>query len=133
MWSYWCPGIPVKIAKGDISAAFRRADLDDRDVDVVASELQCPPGVAEKLGGGTNLTYLEVVEQTLPFGGRGSPGELSRLGFDALALVVALSATGDNLTVTPTHKWAQKLVTTKGFQGYSGAFRLLPDGGNVRA
>ena len=64
---------------------------------------------------------------------RQSPGELSRLGFDALALVVALSETGDDQTLMATDQWAQKLVTTKGFQGYSGAFRLLPDGGNVRA
>ena len=64
---------------------------------------------------------------------RQSPGELSRLGFDALALVVALSATGDDQTLSPIDQWAQKLVTTKGFQGYSGAFRLLPDGSNVRA
>ncbi len=64
---------------------------------------------------------------------RQSPGELSRLGFDALALVLALSETADDQTRMPTDQWAQKLVTTKGFQGYSGAFRLLPDGSNVRA
>ena len=64
---------------------------------------------------------------------RQMPGELSRLGFDALALVAALSATGDDQTLSPAGQWAQKLVTNKGFQGYSGAFRLLPDGSNVRA
>ena len=64
---------------------------------------------------------------------RQSPGELSRLGFDALALVVALSAAGDDQTLLLNDQWAKKLVTTKGFQGYSGAFRLLPDGSNVRA
>ena len=64
---------------------------------------------------------------------RQTPGELSRLGFDALALVAALSATGDDQTLSPVGRWAQKLVTNKGFQGYSGAFRLLPDGSNVRA
>ena len=61
------------------------------------------------------------------------PGELSRLGFDALALVAALSATDDDQALLPASQWAQKLVTNKGFQGYSGAFRLLPDGSNVRA
>ena len=60
-------------------------------------------------------------------------GELSRLGFDALALVAALSVTGDGQTLTHAGQWAQKLVTNTGFQGYSGAFRLLPDGSNVRA
>ena len=64
---------------------------------------------------------------------RQTPGELSRLGFDALALVAALSATGDDQIMSPASQWAQKLVTNKGFQGYSGAFRLLPDGSNVRA
>ena len=64
---------------------------------------------------------------------RQTPGELSRLGFDALAMVAALSASGDDQTLSPAGQWAQKLVTSKGFQGYSGAFRLLPDGSNVRA
>ena len=64
---------------------------------------------------------------------RQTPGELSRLGFDALALVVALSATGADPTLSSANQWAQKLVTNTGFQGYSGAFRLLPDGSNVRA
>ena len=62
-----------------------------------------------------------------------TPGELSRLGFDAMALVAALSTTGDDQTQSSAVRWAQKLVTNKGFQGYSGAFRLLPDGSNVRA
>ena len=62
-----------------------------------------------------------------------NPGELSRLGFDALALVAALSQTVENQSVSPAGHWAQKLVTNAGFQGYSGAFRLLPDGSNVRA
>ena len=64
---------------------------------------------------------------------RQPPGELSRLGFDALALVAALSSTIDNKSLSPAGQWAQKLVTNKGFQGFSGAFRLLPDGSNVRA
>ena len=64
---------------------------------------------------------------------RQTPGELSRLGFDALAMVAALSASGDDQNLSPAGQWAQKLVTSKGFQGYSGAFRLLPDGSNVRA
>lgn len=60
-----------------------------------------------------------------------TPGELSRLGFDALALVAALSdvETAD----TSASKWSKRLVTSSGFKGYSGAFRLLPDGSNVRA
>ena len=64
---------------------------------------------------------------------RQNPGELSRLGFDALALVAALSAIGDDYTLMSSGQWAQKLVTNRGFQGFSGAFRLLPDGSNVRA
>ena len=64
---------------------------------------------------------------------RQTPGELSRLGFDALALVAALSKQDAGPTLSLAGSWAQKLVTNKGFQGYSGAFRLLPDGSNVRA
>ena len=44
-----------------------------------------------------------------------------------------LDRPGDDQTLSPAGQWAQKLVTSKGFQGYSGAFRLLPDGSNVRA
>jgi len=75
------------------------------------------------------------------------PGELSRLGFDALALVAALAEADDNKKaegslssaglsssgLSPAGRWAQRLVTNRGFTGYSGAFRLLPDGSNVRA
>lgn len=64
---------------------------------------------------------------------RQTPGELSRLGFDALALVAALSKTDNGQIRSNPGYWAKKLVTRKGFQGYSGAFRLLPDGSNVRA
>ncbi len=60
-----------------------------------------------------------------------TPGELSRLGFDALALVLAFSDTIK--TELTAEEWSKKLVTNSGFQGYSGAFRLLPDGSNVRA
>ena len=64
---------------------------------------------------------------------RQKPGELSRLGFDALALVSALSQKDDDPKLSTANNWARKLVTNKGFQGYSGSFRLLPDGSNVRA
>ena len=72
-----------------------------------------------------NVNWHAIWQQT--------PGELSRLGFDALAMVAALSASGDGQTLLPAGQWAQKLVTNRGFQGFSGAFRLLPDGSNVRA
>lgn len=63
---------------------------------------------------------------------RHTPGELGRLGFDAMALVAAL-VTNDNSTPSSLSEWAKKLVNHRGFHGYSGAFRLLPDGSNVRA
>jgi branched-chain amino acid transport system substrate-binding protein len=72
-----------------------------------------------------NVSWHDIWQQT--------PGELSRIGFDALAMVAALSASGDNQTLSSAVQWAQKLVTSNGFQGYSGSFRLLPDGSNVRA
>ena len=49
-----------------------------------------------------------------------------------MALVAAL-VTNDNSTPSSLSEWAKKLVNHRGFQGYSGAFRLLPDGSNVRA
>lgn len=53
-------------------------------------------------------------------------GQLARVGFDAMALVAALAKSADR-------DWAKQLVTNSGFQGYSGAFRLLPNGRNVRS
>ncbi len=53
-------------------------------------------------------------------------GQLARVGFDAMALVAALAKSADR-------DWAKQLVTNIGFQGYSGAFRLLPNGRNVRS
>ena len=54
------------------------------------------------------------------------PSALSRLGFDAMALVAALAA-------SERTGWSKQLVSQQGFHGYSGAFRLLPDGRNIRA
>ena len=54
------------------------------------------------------------------------PSALSRLGFDALALVAALAR-------SERTGWSKQLVSQQGFHGYSGAFRLLPDGRNIRA
>jgi len=53
-------------------------------------------------------------------------GQLARVGFDAMALVAAL-AKSDN------RDWSKQLVSNSGFQGYSGAFRLLPNGRNIRS
>ncbi len=55
-----------------------------------------------------------------------SPGLLSRLGFDSMALVAALLQ-------TQRDNWSKQLVTNQGFRGYSGTFRLLPNGRNIRA
>ncbi len=53
-------------------------------------------------------------------------GQLARVGFDAMALVAAL--------VKSNHRdWSKQLVSNSGFQGYSGAFRLLPNGRNIRS
>ena len=53
-------------------------------------------------------------------------GQLARVGFDAMALVAALVKSGDE-------DWAKQLVSNSGFQGFSGAFRLLPNGQNIRS
>lgn len=54
------------------------------------------------------------------------PGLLARLSFDAMALVIMLADNDDM-------DWQSRLISNAGFAGFSGAFRLLPDGGNVRA
>ena len=56
----------------------------------------------------------------------GRPGALARLSFDAVAMASVL-ARQDPQT------WNASLVSGSGFNGFSGAYRLLPDGGNQRA
>ncbi len=53
-------------------------------------------------------------------------GQLARVGFDAMALVAALAKSGEK-------DWVKQLVSNSGFQGFSGAFRLLPNGLNIRS
>ena len=53
-------------------------------------------------------------------------GQLARVGFDAMALVAALAKSGEE-------DWVKQLVSNNGFQGFSGAFRLLPNGRNIRS
>ena len=53
-------------------------------------------------------------------------GQLARVGFDAMALVAALAKSNHR-------DWSKQLVSNSGFQGYSGAFRLLPNGRNIRS
>ena len=45
-------------------------------------------------------------------------GQLARVGFDAMALVAALANSENS-------DWTKQLVSINGFQGFSGAFRLL--------
>ncbi len=56
----------------------------------------------------------------------GRPGALARLSFDAVAMASVL-ASQDPQT------WNTSLVSGSGFNGFSGAYRLLPNGGNQRA
>jgi branched-chain amino acid transport system substrate-binding protein len=53
-------------------------------------------------------------------------GQLARVGFDAMALVAVLAESGEK-------DWVKQLVSNNGFQGFSGAFRLLPNGRNIRS
>ena len=53
-------------------------------------------------------------------------GQLARVGFDAMALVATLAKSNHR-------DWSKQLVSNTGFQGYSGAFRLLPNGRNIRS
>ena len=54
------------------------------------------------------------------------PGLLSRLSFDAVALAEVLAGKDRS-------KWQKELLSSLGFNGFSGAFRFLPGGRNVRA
>ena len=54
------------------------------------------------------------------------PGVLARLSFDAMAMATVLI--GQQRT-----QWNAALESESGFSGFSGVYRLLPDGGNRRA
>ena len=54
------------------------------------------------------------------------PGALARLSFDAMAMTAVLAGQKREL-------WQTSLESGSGFSGFSGAYRLLPDGGNQRA
>ena len=56
----------------------------------------------------------------------GRPGALARLSFDAMAMAAILA--GQQRT-----EWNAALQSGSGFNGFSGAYRLLPGGGNQRA
>jgi len=57
---------------------------------------------------------------------RSSPGALARLSFDATAMAAVLAGQQRGL-------WQASLESGSGFSGFSGAYRLLPGGGNQRA
>ena len=59
-----------------------------------------------------------------------NPGLLARLSFDALAMIGLLAR--DKPEVAEID-WSRALTDVNGFSGFSGAFRLLPDGTNMRA
>jgi len=54
------------------------------------------------------------------------PGALARLSFDAMAMATVLTGQKRQL-------WQAALESESGFSGFSGAYRLLPGGGNQRA
>jgi len=54
------------------------------------------------------------------------PGALARLSFDAMAMATVLTGQQRQL-------WQAALESESGFSGFSGAYRLLPGGGNQRA
>ena len=55
------------------------------------------------------------------------PSDLSKLGFDALAVIGSLHA-----RIKGPSDWPKALVREQGFSGFSGTFRLYPDGLNRR-
>ena len=54
------------------------------------------------------------------------PGTLARLSFDAMAMISVVAR-------NKPPRWRAALVSDSGFKGFSGAYRLYPDGSNRRA
>ena len=55
----------------------------------------------------------------------GRPGALARLSFDAMAMATILAG-------QKRETWNAALEAGSGYNGFSGAYRLMPDGGNQR-
>ncbi len=61
---------------------------------------------------------------------------LSRLGFDSMALITVTKRAHESKisgTVQTPVDWKGGLIQEQGFAGFSGTFRLLPDGRNLRS
>ncbi len=61
---------------------------------------------------------------------------LSRLGFDSMALITVTKRTHEakiSGSVQTPVDWKGSLIQEQGFAGFSGTFRLLPDGRNLRS
>ena len=56
----------------------------------------------------------------------GRPGALARLSFDAMAMAAILAG-------QERETWNAALEAGSGYNGFSGAYRLMPDGGNRRS
>ena len=56
----------------------------------------------------------------------GRPGALARLSFDAMAMAAILAG-------QKRETWNDALEAGSGYNGFSGAYRLMPDGGNRRS
>jgi len=54
------------------------------------------------------------------------PGTLARLSFDAMAMISSVAR-------NKPPQWRAALISDSGFNGFSGAYRLFPDGSNRRA
>ena len=68
-----------------------------------------------------------VIQNLLKTGKR--CGKISQAHYRVLVLMLALVAA---LAGSERTGWSKQLVSQQGFHGYSGAFRLLPDGRNIR-
>ena len=58
--------------------------------------------------------------------GKAGPARWPRLSFDAMAMISVVAR-------NKPPRWRAALVSDSGFNGFSGAYRLYPDGSNRRA
>ena len=74
---------------------------------------------------GENDSFTDLWSQSF----ESRPSGLARLGFDSLAIIIVTSREAEAVSQID---WRRSLLRDEGFAGFSGTFKLLPDGRNQR-
>ncbi|MGC6485351.1 MAG: penicillin-binding protein activator, partial [Candidatus Puniceispirillales bacterium] len=131
------PNFDIVILAGDPAFSLRVApvlawyDLDPEKVRYLGTSLWSSPAILQEpsLRGGWYAAAPEkrqsLFETLWKETGKPAANRYTIIGFDAVALATTLAGTAD-------HNRLSTLTQNAGFAGFSGMFKLLPDGRNIR-